>query len=361
MQLKHERRKKLSTGKGLKPIVPLDISDRKLSVGELVRRMGQTGFGAREVGEATKVLYEMVADPKCFVVMTLSGALIPIGFAPLVIEMIERGMIHALVTTGAMMAHGFVEATGRSHFQAPRGKSDRELYLDGYNRIYDTLEPEKNLDDIERIVGDVLVSLQGRELGTFEFHWELGKYLSEHAKSHVPPGILLSAWRKGVRVYTPDITNSEIGLDISLFNRTRRELEKVCVNPFLDLEHFTELIRRQKRLGIFTIGGGGPRNWAQQVAPYLDIIEKRLGKGKGGGFIRYHYGLRICPDSAHYGHLSGSPLEEAVSWGKLVPREEGGLFAEVHHDASICWPFILRAVIEQLGKRKIEKRLPKAV
>ena len=31
------------------------------------------------------------------------------------------------------------------------------------------------------------------------------------------------------------------------------------------------------RIGIVTIGGGVPRNWAQQVGPYLEISEKRLG------------------------------------------------------------------------------------
>ena len=30
-------------------------------------------------------------------------------------------------------------------------------------------------------------------------------------------------------------------------------------------------------LGIFTIGGGVPRNWAQQVGPFVDIVNQRLG------------------------------------------------------------------------------------
>ena len=38
-------------------------------------------------------------------------------------------------------------------------------------------------------------------------------------------------------------------------------------NPFQDLLSYAKLVRTKKRMGIFTIGGGGPRNWAQQGAP----------------------------------------------------------------------------------------------
>ncbi len=40
------------------------------------------------------------------------------------------------------MAHGLVEATGRAHFRYNPEVSDEELYEQGYNRVYDTLEPE---------------------------------------------------------------------------------------------------------------------------------------------------------------------------------------------------------------------------
>ena len=93
-----------------------------------------------------------------------------------------------------------------------------------------------------------------------------------------------------------------------------------------------------------------PRNWAQQVAPYLDIVDKRVGQG--GGHIRYSYGVRICPEPVHWGGLSGCTYSEGVSWGKMVPPEEGGRYAEVIADATIAWPIILKAVMERLDKKK---------
>jgi deoxyhypusine synthase len=47
-------------------------------------------------------------------------------------------------------------------------------------------------------------------------------------------------------------------------------------DPFLDLDDFADRIRQHETIGIFTIGGGVPRNWAQQVGPYLEVLRERL-------------------------------------------------------------------------------------
>jgi deoxyhypusine synthase len=44
--------------------------------------------------------------------------------------------------------------------------------------------------------------------------------------------------------------------------------------------------------------------------------------------------------------LSGCTYTEGVSWGKFLSVEEGGRFAEVHCDATIAWPLLVKAVLE---------------
>ena len=124
-------------------------------------------------------------------------------------------------------------------------------------------------------------------------------------------------------------------------------------NPFLDLYDYAQRIQRAKRLGIFTIGGGVPRNWAQQVGPFHDIINMRLGSTFP--VPRFRYGVRICPEPAHWGGLSGCTYTEGVSWGKFLSREEGGQFAEVHCDATIAWPLLVRALLEERTRVATEK------
>ena len=119
-------------------------------------------------------------------------------------------------------------------------------------------------------------------------------------------------------------------------------------NPFLDLVQYARQIGQARELGILTIGGGVPRNWAQQVGPYYDIVNHRVGTALKAP--RFKYGVRICPEPVHWGGLSGCTYTEGVSWGKFLPASEGGRYAEVHADATVCWPLLMKAVLEELGR-----------
>jgi deoxyhypusine synthase len=330
---------------GLNPLSPLDPS-RTDSVDALVRAMGQTAFGGRRLGEAADVLEAMVRDDDCFRVVTVSGAMTIAKQGLLLCEMIDRGWVHALITTGALMTHGLSEGAGMLHFKHRPEMRDEELYRKGYNRVYDTIELEKNLDDVERILRRALEELPEAAVLSSRLVCELlGHHLEKHAAGR---GILASASRQRVPIYVPAFTDSELGLDLSIHNHMRRRdgLPALRFDPFLDLDDFADRIRRHETLGIFTIGGGVPRNWAQQVGPYLEILRTRLHSIEP--VRRYRYAVRICPEPEQWGGLSGCSYQEGVSWGKFVPPAEGGRFAEVPADATIAWPLLVRAVIERL-------------
>src|SRR5205823_110379 len=189
--------------------------------------------------------------------------------------------------------HGFVEGSGMTHFKYDPSMDDTELYEKGYNRVYDTLELEKNLDDAQLLVEKALERIPvDAVLSSRSIHRELGRLLSEQRAGR----------------------------------------------------------------GIFTIGGGVPRNWAQQVGPYVDLMAKRIGEETS--LLRFQYAVRICPEPVHWGGLSGCTYSEGVSWGKFVPPEEGGRFCEVLEDATVAWPLVAKAVFERLDKKPApEKRI----
>src|SRR5437870_11020341 len=118
--------------------------------------MGNTAFTGRQIGDAADVLEVMARDKECFVVMTLSGALTVGKMGLIFCDLIESGVVNAIVSTGASMAHGLVEATGRSHFRYDPRMDDKTLFEAGYNRVYDSLEPELNLDHVEEVMQRVL-------------------------------------------------------------------------------------------------------------------------------------------------------------------------------------------------------------
>src|SRR3989338_2634202 len=132
-------------------------------------------------------------------------------------DMIDNDMIDAVVSTGALMAHGFIEAAGMTHFKNPKNLNDEELYEAGFDRVYDTLESEANLDECAEILLKVLVSMDhNKTTCSYEINRELGRYLHKHVTGR---GILKSAFEKNIPVYIPAFTDSEFGLEFAVYNR----------------------------------------------------------------------------------------------------------------------------------------------
>jgi deoxyhypusine synthase len=331
----------------LRAIYPLDLSKTR-TIDQLVRAMGDTAYTARQIGDGADVLEIMARDKDCFVVMTLAGAL-TVGKMGLVFcDLIESGIVKAIVSTGALMAHGLVEATGLSHFRYdPSKMNDEELFQAGYNRVYDSLEPETNLDHVEEVVDGILDKWDPSDVVcSWKLHRKIGEFLHKQGGGR---GILKSAYEHNVPVFVPAFTDSELGIDFAL-NKMARQRDKrplLRFDPFEDFETFADTMMATKRMGIFTVGGGVPRNWSQQFGVYAELLARRGLKKLP--LKRYNYGLRICPEPVNWGGLSGSTYTEAVSWGKFVPPHEGGKFAEVLEDATVALPLIVGAVLERIG------------
>jgi deoxyhypusine synthase len=356
--------RKLHDGRedGLQPLQSLDLNAVH-SFNDLVRAMALTAFSGRQVGRALDIALAMHRDPGCKVVLTLSGAMTVAKQGRIICEMIDRGLVHAVVATGALMAHGLTESIGLTHYAVSPEADDTELFEKGYNRVYDTLEMEANLNDVAQLVAEVLQTEtpEGGVWSSARFCRAVGKRLDQMDQG---PGVLRSAYRRGVPVFIPAFTDSEMGLDFSTWAMAGALKAKVnsgaaCLpeevfqaippyNPFLDLQEYARFIGAAERIGIFTIGGGVPRNWAQQVAPYYDITAHRLGIHLPEP--RFQYGIRICPEPVHWGGLSGCTYSEGVSWGKFIPPEEGGQYAEIYADATVVWPLLMKAIVEELER-----------
>jgi len=342
---------------GLEPLAPLDLNKIQ-DFDELLRAMGKTAFGGRTLGEAADVLTEMVGEPDLTIVGTFSGAMSVAKMGLMICEMIDRGWLQVIITTGALVAHGLIETLGRVHYKCPLDRGDRELYRQGYNRIYDTLEMEANLDYAEEVFREVLAGLDREAVWcSSSLCRELGRHLAEHTDQ---PGILRNAYLKGVPVFIPAFTDSELGLDLAIHMvkgalNAGAELPQALTrlsfafNPFLDLGAYAEKVVAAKKLGIFTVGGGVPRNWAQQVGPYLELLHTRLNVDLPEA--RFQYGVRLCPEPVQWGGLSGCTYKEGVSWGKFMAPEDGGRYAEVLCDATIAWPVLLKAVMQRVEKK----------
>ena len=286
------------------------INGKRTSVASLISDLASYGGVASQVAKGADALNEMVRDKQCFRFLT--------------------------------MAHGLVSSIGLKHYKYNPAYNDTTLARRKLNRVTDTLEPETNLDTVEEVIGKVIGQLNGaRPISPTLLNKLIGKYLAENYPNE--RGILKSAYLFGVPVFVPAFVDSELGNDLYIHNidRKRRGKKSILVDLESDSKELVKLVTAAKRFGIFTIGGGVPRNNVQNVAPLIEIINERLGTNLPPR--RFTYGIRICPDRPHFGHLSGCTYSENESWRKAA---KNGVYAEIQADATQVWPFLVKYILD---------------
>ena len=350
----------LQSGDDLVPLEPVDL-EKIQSFADLLEAMEKTSFSGRQLGKAFYILHECFTDPDTLVVMTLSGAMTVAKQGLIIGDLIDRGFVNILVSTGALLTHGLIEGMGIKHYQCRSNVDDSSNFKKGYNRIYDTIELESSLQFLETMLGEYLEELipaingKTSPAGSADFCRRFGLLMERKFPNH--RNILTSACKKGVPVYIPAFTDCEMGVDLGVryiykTNGFKKEPflngGVLPYNPFADLMDFANRIySHEGPLAIFTIGGGVPRNWGQQVAPLIDIMSQQGFPVSPRFFSR---GVRICPEPAHWGGLSGCSYKEGISWGKFIPESKGGKYAEVYADATTVLPLLIKAVFERIDQ-----------
>ena len=318
------------------------INGRRTSVASLITDLAPYGGVAAQVAKGAEALHAMVSDKQCLRFLTITGAMTIAKLDLVICDMIEAGLVNAISSTGALMAHGLVSSIGLKHYKYNPVYDDTALARRKLNRVTDTLEPETNLDTVEEVIGKVIDQLKGtRPISPTVLNKLIGKYLAENYPNE--RGILKSAYLCGVPVFVPAFVDSELGNDLYIHNmkRKRRGRKPILVDLEKDSRELIKLVTTAKRFGIFTIGGGVPRNNVQNVAPLIEIINERLGTNLPPR--RFTYGIRICPDRPHFGHLSGCTYSENESWRKAV---KNGVYAEIQADATQVWPFLVKYILD---------------
>jgi len=314
-------------------------------VSQIIEDWKKCGGVALQAAHGFETFRQMVEDPECTVIATMSGIMTMAKMGGLISHMIDREWVQAIVATGALIGHGFVEGIGLKHFKYDPHFDDTLMAEQKLNRITDTVEPEENLDQVEQILHEAL--LDANPFSPSQVTNTIGHYLWENFPSQ--SSILRSAYEHNVPVFIPAFYDSELGNDLMIHNyRQRKGNEQIImIDQEIDNYRLVEMTTNAKKIGIFTLGGGVPRNWSQNVAPLVEIMNTRLDTGYPE--IRYFYGCRICPDQVFLGHLSGCTYRENASWRKT--DIEHGRFSEVMADVTMIYPFYM-AVMKELSESR---------
>lgn len=313
------------------PVKHIKVNGR-LTVDELIRQFGNSGsFGAGRLSTACDIYERMLRDDECTVFLALAGALVPAGMRSLIADSLRENRIDVLVTTGANMVHDAIEALGGHHYKGHWAVDDFLLYKYHTYRIYDVFVPEENFIKLDMKLTEMYDQIsdeyRGKRLSSREFAWELGKRLKD------PDSVLRAAYEAQAPVFMPAVRDSEFGYIYNLHASRRDFKNTLVVDAFKDVPEIIGICRESERNGMIVLGGGVPRNTIQSAA---------LATKSG-----IDYAVVVTMDRAETGGLSGSTLEETVSWGKLKGAADKIM---VPADAMIAFPLMVASVVERLGK-----------
>ncbi len=322
------------------------IGDEPMTIPDFINNLSQFEGVAKQVAHGSETLRMMTNDQASWTLLTLTGAMTVAKQSPMFYTGIDYGMFNYVASTGALMSHGLIESLGLQHYKYDPSISDVDLHKAGLNRITDTLEPETNFDQLDRVMNAVLKRIDGSQpISPALLHNEIGRYLSE--KYPKERGILKSAYEHGVPVLVPAFHDSELGNDVYCHNEERRQRgeKKLIFDQEIDTKILMDIAQHAERLGIFSWGGGVPRNFTQNVAPLIDIYNNRLNAKLEKK--KFFYGVRVAPDPMWLGHLSGCTYSEGASWGKM--DIERGRFTEITADVTMVGPFLMCYALQTMG------------
>ena len=280
--------------------------------------------------------------------LTIAGAMTPAGLGGCFIEMMERGLVDFIISTGANLYHDLHYALNFTLHRGSPFLDDVELYEQGIIRIYDVLLPATVLLETDAYVRDFLVRerLDG-PMSTAEFHYRLGQDLIARQPACVEHSVVATAAATGVPLYTSSPGDSSIGMNIAA--NALLEGSGFMIDPNRDVNEVCAIILAGEKNGGLILGGGSPKNFYLQGQPTLWEV---YGIPMGGN----DYFIQITTDQEVWGGLSGATPAEAVSWGKVNPGQLSDTVV-AYCDSTIAFPIFCEYVVGSERNERPRKEL----
>ena len=284
----------------------------------IVDSMRDMSFTSRDLGKATDIYNMMLADKECAVILTVAGSTSAGGCMDLYADLVANNMVDCIVATGATIVDmDFFEALGFKHYQADGTVDDRELrdlYID---RIYDTYIDEEELQACDHAILAIANSLEHRPYSSREFIREMGKYLSKKGKK--ANSLVKLAYENDVPIFCPAFTDSSAGFGL-VKHQVENPKKHMSIDSVADFRELTDLKIHAGVTGLLMIGGGVPKNFAQDTVVCAEIL--------GHDVPMHKYAIQMTVADVRDGACSSSTLKEAQSWGKVDTTYEQMVYAE---------------------------------
>ena len=284
----------------------------------IIDAMRDMSFTSRDTANAADILQRMIKDKDCSIWLTLAGSTSAGGCMQVYVDMIKNNMIDCVVATGASIVDmDFFEALGYKHYKGSPWIDDKHLRSQYIDRIYDTFIDEEELQACDQTVKIIADSLEPRPYSSREFIWEMGRYLTKHSVKK--DSLIQTAFEHNVPIFCPAFSDSSAGFGL-VVHQVEHPEKHLSIDSVKDFRELTDVKIAAGTTGLLMIGGGVPKNFAQDTVVCAEILGHEVEMHK--------YAIQITVADVRDGACSSSTLKEASSWGKVDTAYEQMVYAE---------------------------------
>lgn len=335
---------------------PVGITGKE-SPTDIIERMFPAYVGRQE-RTAFELMRRSAQDDTC-TFLTMSGAMTPAGLhQSCVIPLIERGLIDCITTTGANLYHDAHRVIGHRIREIDPNAGDLALRLARIIRIYDLGFHEDVLLETDKLFSQLMLAPDyQRKMTTPELHWLLGRDVArlEDALGVKTPSLLSTAWRYGVPIFVGAVQDGSIFLNAVKLKRLFGDDFALEIDVNADVFEMGAMQHHcfgtlKKKMAIWILGGGVPKNYTLQGEPLLDQI---LGVPTHG----FDFDVQFCVDPVDNGALSSCPAGEGHTWGKVSAESAQSGSMYVHCDVTAVFPWLTYALLSDARVHRKPRRL----
>lgn len=335
---------------------PVGITGKE-SPTDIIERMFPAYVGRQE-RTAFELMRRSSRDDVC-TFLTMSGAMTPAGLhQSSIIPLVERGLVDCITTTGANLYHDAHRVIGHRIREIDPNGGDLTYRLARIIRIYDLGFHEETLLETDKLFSALLLAPDyQRKMTTTELHWLLGRDIAriEDALGIKSPSLISTCWRYGVPIFVGAVQDGSIFLNIVKLRRLYGADFKLEIDVNEDVFEMGAMQHHcfgtlGKKMAIWILGGGVPKNYTLQGEPLLDQI---LGVPTHG----FDFDVQFCVDPVDNGALSSCPAGEGHTWGKVSAEsvQYGSMY--VHCDVTAVFPWLTYALLSDPRLHKKPRRL----
>lgn len=295
------------------------VDIKEINSTKLIDAMRDMSFTSRDTATAADIYQRMINDKDCGIILTLAGSTSAAGCMQVYVDMVKNKMVDCVVSTGASIIDmDFFEALGYKHYKGTPFVSDKMLRDNYIDRIYDTYIDEEELQQCDATIKKIADMLEPRPYSSREFLWETGKWLAA-GNAKKKNSLIQTCYENNVPIFCPAFNDCSAGFGL-VMHQVENPDKHLSIDSIKDFLELTQIKIHVGTTGLFMVGGGVPKNFAQDTVVCAEVLGHEVDMHK--------YAIQITVADVRDGACSSSTLKEASSWGKVDTTFEQMVYAE---------------------------------